>query len=522
MPANASSIVAETLSLCEKHFSEIVRGAEERPRDHHFGALEVAIWAAVMKIGAFLFGRICGLHSGFEGDAVQGHRDVGDGSHLLEYKGKRHRMLHSEFGPIVFSRAYYHSKNPQDSRWPRDEELGLLPRQNLSPGIEEKLAYLSTVTGSYDQAARTLAKFLPVDLAYKRAQRECRKLGAEIEAAEKEQVQAVFEVGHAPPPPEESAPEAVQVCVDGITVPQFAGGSMEIKVGRVDLVEMQPAPPPATPRPKPERGERGHETGGEERQNELADLKESREQRQYQAASKLVDDALTEVAPERSKAPRLRKATEHSTYRATARLGVEAFGRSLWLAAQALGIQKAVLVLFLADGGKWCWEICKLFFPGAVQILDVFHLARHLVEASNAIWGVRSPQALAWRKDILIRILCGGVKEVIVALEGLTFTKEAARKARAGLLTYLKNNRDRVDYPRYIDAGYPIGSAMIEGACRHVIGHRMKGSGRHWDESGADAMARLRAVECSGRWDRHFRERMQRRLQALRELRAAA
>ena len=79
-----------------------------------------------------------------------------------------------------------------------------------------------------------------------------------------------------------------------------------------------------------------------------------------------------------------------------------------------------------------------------------------------------------------------------------------------------------MDYPRYIREGYPISSAPEEGACRHVIGTRMKGSGRRWDDDGADAMARLRAAHCSGMWEALHQQRQQERLLNLRELRRAA
>lgn len=61
---------------------------------------------------------------------------------------------------------------------------------------------------------------------------------------------------------------------------------------------------------------------------------------------------------------------------------------------------------------------------------------------------------------------------------------------------------------QYIKKGYPISSAMIEGTCRHVIGSRMKGFGRRWEDDGADAMACMRALFCGGEWDEFFAEKL--------------
>jgi hypothetical protein len=516
-------ILEDTLSLCGSLLGKILQSSEQFPEQWTCGKLEVELWQALMQIGAFLLARIFGARTGYQGKSVPGHSDVGNGTHRLKYKQRKKRWLTTLFGKIFYWRAYYRSTKFKDSRWPRDEELGLMPNEPLSPGLVEKVALLSTVTDSYDQATATLKEFLPVDLQYKQAQRECVKLGAEMEGTEKETVQEVFEQQQLPPDPAIPPPDAVLVCCDGITVPHCAGGDMEIKVARIDRAALQP-PPPKTERKRTVKARGGKKASKEDpqRQQELTDLKESREQREYKEASKLVEGCVSEIAPGRNQAPMYRKTTENSSYLATSRLGVENFGRCMWLAAQQLGVEVTALVLFLADGGKWCWEICKDHFPNAVQILDIFHVARHVIEAANALWGTRSVEAVVWRKRILLQILRGEVGEVIRELEALDFLDESKRKTRKALLTYLHNNQDRMDYPTYIQKGYPISSAMAEGACRHVIGTRMKGSGRRWDDEGGDAMARLRALKCSGRWHDHFERRQEARGQAIGELKKAA
>lgn len=520
-------ILEDTVAAFTQAVTTLIESSEAAKEPTTFGLMEGAIFKALMAIGALLLARLCGAQTGYQGKSVVGHRDVGRGKHRLKYKGKKRRWVVTIFGKIFFWRAYYRNTKFKDSRWPRDEQLGLLPEEILSPGVLEKVTLLSTVTGSYDQAAQTLKEFLPVDLQYKQAQRECVKLGAEMERIEAEEIERVFEQRQRPEDPKTPPPEALLVGCDGITTPHCAGEDMEIKVGRVDRAALQP-PPKKTDRTRTVKRRRQKKKTKEDpskqasRKEQLADLKESREHREYNQASDLVKEVLHQVAPGREKALMYRKTTETSTYRATARLGVEDFGRQLWLAAQKAGVELAALVLFLADGGKWCWEVCKTHFPTAVQILDVFHVARHLVEASNLLWGTRSEEARRWRKHLLEQILRGHLDAVIEELEGLLFTEESKRKARKELLTYLRNNRERMDYPRYIQEGYPISSAMDESACRHVIGTRMKGSGRRWDDDGADAMARLRAVHCSGKWGALHQERQQRRLQNLRELRTEA
>jgi len=447
--------------------------------------------------------------------SVPGHSDVGDGTHQLPFVEMRERCVLTILGPIRYKRAYYHSTSPKDSRFPRDEELDVAPRIRRSNRLRELEAYLSAVAGSFDQATEVLWKLLGVKLEYKQAQRDCLELGKVLETVESKALEEAFDHHKPPPPPKsrENAPECLIVSVDGITVKHCSGGSMEIKCGRVFRAGLRD-PVKGKHRPKrkrPKRPSRRGEKPSKRRQRELQKLKESQEQREYGCASDVVSEALKEAAPERVIRPMYRPSTEKSTYRATTRLGTQALGRALWHAAEELGLSISPLTLFLADGSAWCWNLCETHFSEAINILDVFHLARHLVVAANALHGERSAKATSWRHAMMVRLLRGEALEILDELSRLTFTSPKKRKAKEALARYIKNNISRMDYPTYIANGYPISSALIEGACRHVIGQRMKGCGRCWDEEGAEAMARLRAILCSGVWDAKMRQRREER-----------
>lgn len=140
----------------------------------------------------------------------------------------------------------------------------------------------------------------------------------------------------------------------------------------------------------------------------------------------------------------------------------------------------------------------------------MFHLAGRILEVAGVFRGESSIQAKTWARETLVEILQGNLDQVRAGLAGLSCTDTRKRKALHELQTYLKNNCERMNYPRYIAAGYPISSAAIEGACGHVIGDRMTGSRRGWYQVGADAMARLRALYCSGGWDSFYAERQAR------------
>jgi hypothetical protein len=68
---------------------------------------------------------------------------------------------------------------------------------------------------------------------------------------------------------------------------------------------------------------------------------------------------------------------------------------------------------------------------------------------------------------------------------------------------YVRNNLHRMDYPRYREAGWQIGSGHIEAACKTVVNQRLKQSGMRWGTDGADAVCQLRALYegDAGQWD---------------------
>jgi hypothetical protein len=71
---------------------------------------------------------------------------------------------------------------------------------------------------------------------------------------------------------------------------------------------------------------------------------------------------------------------------------------------------------------------------------------------------------------------------------------------------YFEDNASRMRCPEYRAGGIPMGSGVVESACRHAVASRLKGPGMRWDEPGAEAILRLRTPELSGRWDRFWEQ----------------
>ncbi len=108
-------------------------------------------------------------------------------------------------------------------------------------------------------------------------------------------------------------------------------------------------------------------------------------------------------------------------------------------------------------------------------------------------------------EDALVRILRGEVSAVIRGMRQMASKRELRGQALKDVRTtcnYLENNAARMRYDVYLQAGYPIASGVIEGACRHVIKDRMEHGGMRWTLEGAQAMLDVRCVCASSEWER--------------------
>src|SRR5271168_4900857 len=118
-------------------------------------------------------------------------------------------------------------------------------------------------------------------------------------------------------------------------------------------------------------------------------------------------------------------------------------------------------------------------------ILDLMHALEKLWKAAYAFHREGSLEADLWVMDRTVRILEGGVGQVVKGLRQ-SITKRALsgakRKTLEGVADYLYRNRTRMRYHEYLANGWPIASGPVEGACKNLIKDRMERSGMRWTE----------------------------------------
>ncbi|MGL6194494.1 MAG: hypothetical protein ACRC2T_06690, partial [Thermoguttaceae bacterium] len=122
------------------------------------------------------------------------------------------------------------------------------------------------------------------------------------------------------------------------------------------------------------------------------------------------------------------------------------------------------------------------------------------------IFGKGTSEGKAWYRKMEATLLSyeDGAIRVIRSLE--YFLKhyeyqETACKLITGCLTFMRNNCHRMEYKRFRDNGWPIGSGPVEGACKNLVKKRMCQSGQRWSLAGGQAVLSLRTIVKSSRWE---------------------
>jgi hypothetical protein len=160
---------------------------------------------------------------------------------------------------------------------------------------------------------------------------------------------------------------------------------------------------------------------------------------------------------------------------------------SLWEASDAC------LDEFVTDLGK-AQESQQL-----VDILDIIHVSGYVWKAAKAFYSHKEHQE-AFAQERLLRILRGQVTTVITGMRRMASQRNLKAEALKAVKTachYFETNQKRMRYDEYLQAGYPIASGVIEGACRHIIKDRMEQGGMRWTLAGAKAMLNVRSVLAS-------------------------
>jgi hypothetical protein len=152
--------------------------------------------------------------------------------------------------------------------------------------------------------------------------------------------------------------------------------------------------------------------------------------------------------------------------------------------------------VWLGDGARGNWVLAETLCPTATQILDIGHAIENGSKCGKALLGETDPLVEDWNRRIEQLVQAGDVnatvRELMECLAETTTTKHL--DALNSIVGYYRANQQRMAYPEFLAQGYMIGSGIVESAHRHVLQRRMKLAGQHWSEGGGRRMVGLRAA----------------------------
>jgi hypothetical protein len=186
---------------------------------------------------------------------------------------------------------------------------------------------------------------------------------------------------------------------------------------------------------------------------------------------------------------------------------IEQFAPRIGAWATRLGLTNTTAAsTTLGDGAAWIWNAVAEQLPGGGGVLDIYHVAEHIAVAGKKLFGEGSAAAANWLEGGRALMLSDGWAGLCDHIGG---TLEAAPElsghaALADLTGYFAAHTERLNYAYRLHTGRSIGSGMVEGAAKNLIGKRMKQTGARWVVGNADAMAALCGLSYSDHWDHYW------------------
>ena len=185
----------------------------------------------------------------------------------------------------------------------------------------------------------------------------------------------------------------------------------------------------------------------------------------------------------------------------------EQFGKRLYAEAQNRGWNRAIKKVIMGDGAEWIWNLADLHFPGALQIVDLFHARQHLWDIARLLYPGEDAHQRQWILRHQPKLDGGKIEKLVSYLRSLQAASPELTEILHKAAAYFERNAERMRYPEFRRQHLFVGSGVIEAGCKTVIGSRLKQSGMFWTVRGANAIIALRCCHLSGRFEDYWETR---------------
>jgi hypothetical protein len=413
-------------------------------------AVELLVRGSMHRAGAEILGRLLSSPS-----PPASQTPCGCG-HLAQYHDTRPKQLLTAVGPVRFERGYYVCPHCRQGQSPRDRELDV-EGMACSPGVRRMTAVVGSES-SFEQGREQLQLLAGIEVTAKAVERHAEAIGANLEAAQQAEIRRAKQLDL--PEVCASAVPLLYIEMDGTGVPVVKAETE----GRAGKVEGEPA--------------------------------HTREVK--------LGCVFTQTATDKDGRP---VRDEASTSYVAAIESSEQFGLRLYTEAWRRGWSRAARKVVIGDGAIWIWNLADQHFPGAIQIVDLYHARQHLWELSAKLFPNDDKARKRWIARCLNRLERGKIEALVRILRDLRPPAVELAKTVATEAEYFGRNAERMRYPSFRAQGLFVGSGVVEAGCKEVIGSRLKRSGMFWTVRGANAIIALRCCRLSGRFEDYWESR---------------
>jgi hypothetical protein len=162
----------------------------------------------------------------------------------------------------------------------------------------------------------------------------------------------------------------------------------------------------------------------------------------------------------------------------------------------------------LGDGAVWIWSIILLVFGKVRGCLDIYHALEHLSATGKVLYGEGTKKYEEWQEAAKKDLLAGGFEFIEkrlarVELEEWNLSQQESLRQLRG---YLENNRERLRYCERLSEGRAIGSGQVEGACKNLMGERLKQTWAEWKVENVNRMAIICAIRYGEQWKNYWKQ----------------
>ncbi len=178
-------------------------------------------------------------------------------------------------------------------------------------------------------------------------------------------------------------------------------------------------------------------------------------------------------------------------------------------------------IVYVSDAGKietayWKNVLRKFFVDGRririTRVVDYYHASERLTIIANAL--KLDPESRAdWLSRARGLLLepngHGRVMRSIAKMKSVHGYKSSQAGDAAKAEKYLRRYKRFMEYAGARAHHYPIGSGVVESACKQIVSERMKLSGMRWHREGCQQVMTLRCILLSKIWSKVYEKWLQ-------------